>query len=48
MKIGALADMYSALENHKPGDKVKVGIVRGGTETTLEITLADRDEVLNQ
>jgi S1-C subfamily serine protease len=48
MKIGALADLYSALENHKPGDKVKVGIIRGGTESTLEITLADRDEVLNQ
>ena len=48
MKIGALADLYSALENHKPGDKVKVGIIRGGTETMLEITLADRDEVLNQ
>jgi S1-C subfamily serine protease len=46
MKTGSLADLYSALENHKPGDKVKVGIIRGGTETTLEITLADRDEVL--
>jgi len=48
MKITALADLYSALENHKPGDKVKVGIIRGGSESTLEITLADRDEVLNQ
>jgi S1-C subfamily serine protease len=48
MKIGSLADMYSALENHKPGDKVTAGIIRGGAATTLEITLADRDEVLNQ
>jgi len=47
MKIGALADLYSALD-HKPGDKVRVGIVRGGTETAIELTLADRDEVLNQ
>jgi len=48
MKTASLADLYSALENHKPGDKVTLGIIRGGTPATLEITLADRDEILNQ
>jgi S1-C subfamily serine protease len=48
VKTGTLADLYSALENHKPGDTVTVGIIRGGAAATLEITLADRDEVLSQ
>jgi S1-C subfamily serine protease len=47
MKITALSDLYSALENSKPGDKVKVGILRGDTALTLEIPLADREEVMN-
>jgi S1-C subfamily serine protease len=48
VKTSALADLYSALENHKPGDKVMVGIIRGGTASTIEVTLADREEVLSQ
>ena len=48
MKTSTLADLYSALENHKPGEKVIVGISRGGSSATLEITLADRDEIMNQ
>jgi len=47
MKIAALSDLYSALEHSKPGDKVKVGVLRGDTALTLEITLADREEVMN-
>jgi len=47
MKIGALSDLYSALEHSKPGEKVKVGILRGDTKLTLEIPLADREEVMN-
>jgi len=47
MKIASLADLYSALEHSKPGDKVKVGILRGDTSLTLEIPLADREEVMN-
>ena len=46
MKIGTLADLYSALENHKPGDRVKLNIIRGEQPTTLELTLVDRDEVM--
>jgi S1-C subfamily serine protease len=47
MKIASLADLFSALEHSKPGDKVKVGILRGDTALTLEIQLADREEVMN-
>jgi S1-C subfamily serine protease len=47
MKISVLSDLYSALEHSKPGDKVKVGILRGDTSLTLEIQLADREEVMN-
>jgi S1-C subfamily serine protease len=47
MKIAALSDLYSALEHSKPGDKVKVGILRGDAALTLEIQLADREEVMN-
>jgi S1-C subfamily serine protease len=47
MKIAALSDLYSALEHSKPGDKVKVGILRGDAKLTLEIPLADREEVMN-
>ena len=48
LKINNLSDLYSALENHKPGDKVRIEIIRGEQPVTLEITLADREEVLNQ
>ncbi|MDR0442452.1 MAG: trypsin-like peptidase domain-containing protein [Treponema sp.] len=47
MKTNTLADLYSALEACKPGDRVKVGIIRGGSASTLDITLADREEVVN-
>jgi len=47
VKIATLSDLYSALENSKPGDKVKVGILRGDGNITLEIQLADREEVMN-
>lgn len=47
VKIKALSDLYSALENSKPGDKVKLEIIRGGNPMTLEVPLADREEVMN-
>jgi len=47
MKIASLSDLYSALEHSKPGDRVKVGILRGEENLTLEIPLADREEVMN-
>jgi S1-C subfamily serine protease len=48
MKTNTLADLYSALEDNKPGEKIKVEILRGGKASTLEVTLADREETLNQ
>jgi S1-C subfamily serine protease len=46
MEISSLADLYSALEDNKPGDRIKVEIVRGGKKSTLDLTLADREELL--
>jgi S1-C subfamily serine protease len=46
VRTNKLADLYAALENHKPGDKVRVDIIRGESPITLEITLADREEVI--
>jgi S1-C subfamily serine protease len=48
MKTASLTDLYSALEDNKPGEKVKVEIIRGGRTSVLEITLSDREEILNQ
>jgi S1-C subfamily serine protease len=48
MQTTSLMDLYSALEDNKPGEKVKVEIIRGGRASTLEITLADREEILTQ
>jgi S1-C subfamily serine protease len=47
MKTNTLADLYSSLEACKPGDTVNVEIIRGGRASALQITLADREEVLN-
>jgi len=47
LKTNTLADLYSSLEASRPGDVVKVEIIRGGQTSTLDITLADREEVMN-
>jgi S1-C subfamily serine protease len=47
LKTNTLADLYAALEACRPGDRVKIEIIRGGQTSTLEINLADREEVLN-
>ncbi|MDR3337153.1 MAG: trypsin-like peptidase domain-containing protein [Treponema sp.] len=48
MKVETLADLYSALEDNKPGQKVAVELLRSGKAVKLEVTLADREEVLSQ
>ncbi|MDR2029205.1 MAG: trypsin-like peptidase domain-containing protein [Treponema sp.] len=48
MKVESLADLYSALEDNKPGERVTVEVLRGGRTSRLEISLADREEVLSQ
>jgi S1-C subfamily serine protease len=47
MKTNTLADLYSSLEARKPGDMVNVEIIRSGRTSVLQITLADREEVMN-
>lgn len=44
MKTPTLADLYSALEDNKPGEKIAVEIIRAGTALKLDVTLADREE----
>jgi len=46
-EIRTLSDMYAALETSRPGDVARVGVIRGGSAITVEVTLADRREVLN-
>ncbi len=48
MKVNRLADLYSALEDNKPGDRVAVEVNRGGRTVKLDVTLADREEVLGK
>jgi S1-C subfamily serine protease len=47
MRTNTLADLYASLEASKPGDVVRVEINRGGRASTLQVTLADREEVMN-
>jgi len=48
ISINTLSDLYSALEHSKPGDVAKLDVIRGGNPMKLELTLSDREEVLNQ
>ncbi|MDR0555343.1 MAG: trypsin-like peptidase domain-containing protein [Treponema sp.] len=48
MKVNSLADLYSALEDNKPGERVAVELLRSGKAVTLQVTLADREEVITQ
>jgi S1-C subfamily serine protease len=48
MKTATLADLYSALEDNKPGEKIVVEILRGGTTLKVEVPLANREDVRNQ
>jgi putative serine protease PepD len=36
------SEMIAAIRAHKPGDKVTLGVVRGGNETTITATLTER------
>jgi S1-C subfamily serine protease len=38
------ADLWAALEDNKPGDRVAVELLRGGKTVKVEVTLADREE----
>jgi S1-C subfamily serine protease len=42
MKIGSIADFYSALETTKPDDRVEVEYYRGTKKLTAQVVLSDR------
>ncbi len=44
MKVSTMADLYSALEDNKPGDRVAVEYWRGGKRVVAEVVLADRSK----
>jgi S1-C subfamily serine protease len=48
MKTNTYADLLSALEDNKPGEKVKMEIVRGGRQLSLDVTLADREDAVSR
>ena len=48
LRIRGLSDLYSALEDSRPGDRVTVDVIRAGNPVSIEITLADREAVLRR
>jgi S1-C subfamily serine protease len=48
MDVSTLADLYAALEDNKPGERVQVQVMRGNRSMSLTVTLADREEVIRQ
>jgi S1-C subfamily serine protease len=48
MKVARLADLYSALEDNKPGEKIAVELLRAGKPVKIDVVLADRAEVLGR
>jgi len=44
VEVGALADLYSALESSKPGDKAKLAILRGTQRLEVTVTLVQRTD----
>ncbi|MDR2468346.1 MAG: trypsin-like peptidase domain-containing protein [Spirochaetaceae bacterium] len=44
MTTDTLADLYSALEDNKPGEQIDVEVLRSGRTVKLTLTLADREE----
>ncbi|MBU0935531.1 MAG: trypsin-like peptidase domain-containing protein [Spirochaetes bacterium] len=47
MEVATISDLYAALEDNKPGDKVMVEYYRNGRKASLEVTLADRAQAVN-
>ncbi|MDR0550393.1 MAG: trypsin-like peptidase domain-containing protein [Spirochaetaceae bacterium] len=45
IKTESLADLYSALEDNKPGEKVEIEVLRGGKTVKLMVVLTDREEL---
>ncbi|MBV9452771.1 MAG: trypsin-like peptidase domain-containing protein [Rubrobacter sp.] len=41
-KVKTGGDLLSALRNYKPGDAIELTVIRGGNESTVDVTLGDR------
>jgi S1-C subfamily serine protease len=48
MEVASIADMYSALEDNKPGDRVAIEYYRGSKRIKGEILLSDRTEYMDR
>ncbi len=48
IKVNTLADLYSALEDNKPGEQISVEVNRSGRTVTMNVVLADREELLSR
>ena len=48
MEVASIADMYSALEDNKPGDTVDIEYYRGSRRIKGEIVLSDRTEYMDR
>jgi S1-C subfamily serine protease len=48
MEVTSIADMYSALEDNKPGEKVPIEYYRGSRRIKGEILLSDRTEYMDR
>lgn len=46
MEISSLADLYSALEDNKPGNTIKIQYYRGSKRISAELVLSDRADYL--
>ncbi len=46
-KTETIADMFTALEDNKPGEKIEIVVARGRQKKTLEIELSERTEGLS-
>ncbi len=46
MAVASVADLFSALEDNKPGDTVTVELYRGGKKMSVRVTLSDRADWL--
>ncbi len=46
LPVSSYADFLSALEDNRPGDKVKVEYYRGNKKSTVEVVLSDRSETI--
>jgi S1-C subfamily serine protease len=42
-EVAAMADLYTALEDNRPGETVSVTVIRGKSRRTLRVTLSERE-----